>query len=235
METVLQYRLLQDRLKKEILSGVYKIGDLLPSENELCAVANLARSTVRQALSQLEREGYIVKKKGKGSIVTSRRRALGLLNFQGFSASVTGASITTLSVQVPVLSPWPEDFYFPISENEKNAGCISFSRVRCIEKDPVMWETSCLPNLNLPKFTRNFKVQHSFFDFLAREYQIEITGMEQEIRAVSAGIDVTKHLKIKKGAAVLLIHRKYRTNRPYLSVYSTLYCNTEKYAMSHDN
>lgn len=235
MKKILQYGLLQDRLKKEILSGVYKIGDFLPSEFELCAVANLARSTVRQALSQLEKEGYIIKQRGKGSMVTSRRRALGILDFKGFSAAVQGASVSTLSVQAPKLSPWPEDFYFSLSENEKNAGCISFSRVRYIEKDPVMWETSYLPNLNLPKFTRSFKVENSFFDFLAQAYQIEITGMEQEIRAILADPDAAGHLKIKKNAPVLLIQRKYVTSRPFLFVYSTLFCNTGKYAMSHEN
>jgi GntR family transcriptional regulator/GntR family frlABCD operon transcriptional regulator len=229
----LQYRVLHDRLKKEIVKGIYKIGDTLPSENDLCAATNLARSTVRHALSQLEKEGYIVKQRGKGSIVAATRRSLGLLSFQGFSASVNGSSVSTLSVQVPKISPWPNPFFFPLSTEEKHAGCISFSRVRKIEADRVMWETTYLPNLNLPRFARTFNVEHSFFEFLAVHYHVEITGMVQEIRAIHADVRTAKHLKMEKGDALLVINRKYSTSRTSLNIYSALYCNTNKYAMSN--
>lgn len=228
------YRMLYNRLKKEIVSGIYKISDVLPSENELTKVEKIARSTVRQALLQLEKEGYIVKRKGKGSIVAANRRALGVLNYQGFSAAMNGQVVSTLSVQVPKVGQWPDDFPFTLSAVELKAGCVSFSRVRCLEKDPVMLETSYLPNLNLPRFTRLYNPQNSFFDFLAQHYHIEITGMEQEIRAVASSSMAAKQLKLKKGDPLVLIHRKYQTNRSSLFIYSVLHCNTNKYAMSNE-
>jgi GntR family transcriptional regulator/GntR family frlABCD operon transcriptional regulator len=235
MANTLQYRILHDRLKKDIITGIYNIGDTLPSENDLCNTTKLARSTVRQALSQLEKEGYIVKLRGKGSIVAAQRRSLGVLNFQGFSASVNGSVTSSLSVQVPKLSPWPEEFFFSLSATETQAGCISFSRVRAIGQDPVMWETTYIPNLNLPKFTREFKVTNSFFEFLAQRHHVEITGMEQDIRAMNADTKIAKYLKVKRGTAIVLIYRKYSTSRASLNIYSTLYCNTTKYSMSNTN
>lgn len=232
-QTPHQYSLLHERLKREILAGVYQIGDLLPSENELSERENLARSTIRQALSQLEQEGYITKQRGKGSIVASRKRALGVLSFQGFSASVKGEDISALSVQVPKLSKWPSDFYFDLSELEAQAGCISFSRVRLIAQEPVMWETTFVPHLNLPKFTKLFDLNQSFFEFLGKQYQIEITGMEQEIKAIRSEEPAAQHLGVALGAPLLHVRRKYRTNRPVLNIYSELYCNTERYAMSN--
>ncbi|GAB4425149.1 MAG: DNA-binding transcriptional regulator FrlR [Bacteroidia bacterium] len=233
MQRTHQYKLLYDRLKREILADVYPVGSVLPSENELCATANLARSTVRQALAQLEAEGYIVKQRGRGSIVKSKRRALDLLSFRGFSASVDEASFTTLSVQEPVLAPWPEDFFFGLSQLEAGAGCICFSRVRQIEAQPVMWETTWLPNLNLPRFARRYRVALSFFEFLGREYQIEITGMNQEIRAVHADSQSARWLRTREGAALLHITRRYHTSRPHLFIYSLLRCDTTHHAMSN--
>ena len=99
MESQRQYMILYNRLKREILADVYPLASTLPSENELCAANNLARSTVRQALSRLEADGYITKQKGKGSIIVSKKRSLNLLSFQGFSASVGDSVIDTLSVQ----------------------------------------------------------------------------------------------------------------------------------------
>jgi GntR family transcriptional regulator/GntR family frlABCD operon transcriptional regulator len=233
MESSTQYQLLYHRLKKEILADVYPIGSILPSENDLCAAASLSRSTVRQALSQLEAEGYIIKQKGKGSIVKSKSRSLNLLSFHGFSAMVDKTEMSTLSVQEPTFMPWPEDFPFELSELEKGAGCIHFARVRSVARRPVMYELTFVPNLNLPRFVRQFKLNQSFFEFLAKEYQLEITGMEQQIWAVAANSMHIQHLQVESSTPLLKIIRKYHSNRSHLHLYSILYCNTEKYALGN--
>ena len=84
METI-PYKNLQEILKRQILSGVFKEGDLLPSEYDLTSIHKLHRSTVRKALDELVKDGYILKKKGKGSIVNKKSNSLGLLSIQGFS------------------------------------------------------------------------------------------------------------------------------------------------------
>ena len=52
------YRLMED-LKEKILSGEFKAGDKLPSENELAYSYQISRQTVRKALSILENAGLI--------------------------------------------------------------------------------------------------------------------------------------------------------------------------------
>lgn len=72
-----KYETLADMLRSKILTGIYKTGDMLPSENELADSEKLSRQTVRQALAILEREGRISRRRGCGSVVTEngiRRR-----------------------------------------------------------------------------------------------------------------------------------------------------------------
>ncbi len=53
------YYLVECKLKEKIESGVYKPGDVLPVESELCAEYNVSRITIRKAISRLEEEGLI--------------------------------------------------------------------------------------------------------------------------------------------------------------------------------
>ena len=61
MKPIPQYRKLYETLRKHIVGGVYKEGDLLPSENELCQLHGMTRPTVRQSLGALANDGYIRK------------------------------------------------------------------------------------------------------------------------------------------------------------------------------
>ena len=230
------YRKLQQKIKSQILSGVYRDGDLLPSESDLMKAHSSTRGTVRQALQELVREGYILKKKGKGSIVQkSNRRTLGVLSVKGFSQIVTEKklAVATVMIKKPVITVWDDPFFYKLSEIERNAGCIFLKRVRCVDKDPVMLETTYIPNLNLPGFCRNPFVKDSLFETLSVNYQIEITKVEQDLRAVPADKDSSVLLNVKQGAPLLHICLRFSTSREHLSIYSSLLCNTSDFSIGN--
>jgi len=228
-----QYRRLQATLKKQILTGVYKEGDLLPSEHELCALHSVARSTVRQALGELVNEGYIYKKKGKGSIVSAKRNSRGLLSFRGFSEvlSATEHEIRTIVLKPAHLGSWDNAFFYPLSALEREAGCIYLKRLRCVDEDPVMLEYTYIPNLNLPRFCARPLRNGSLFDTLREGYHVEINRVDQDVKAILADASTASYLQVHQGVPLLHIHRKYGTNRAELSIYSSLFCNTETYAI----
>lgn len=58
-----------DEIIKKIRNGIYKIGDSLPSENELSKIYGVSRITAVRALKELEYLGIIKRYWGKGSIV----------------------------------------------------------------------------------------------------------------------------------------------------------------------
>lgn len=57
----------------KIITGEFKPGEMLPSENELCAVFGISRPVVRQALQRLRSDGLIESRRGSGSFVQQRR------------------------------------------------------------------------------------------------------------------------------------------------------------------
>lgn len=61
---------LKDLLRSEVLQGDFK--DRIPSERELMDRFGVSRSTVRQAVSSLVREGFLEKIHGKGTFISHR-------------------------------------------------------------------------------------------------------------------------------------------------------------------
>lgn len=84
---------LRHEVKSKIISRQYKVGELLPTEDELAEQANLSRGSVRKVMSELEEDGLIQRKRGHGTVVTERAP---------FLASSSGAGIN-LGLSFPVL------------------------------------------------------------------------------------------------------------------------------------
>ena len=72
------YRQLYSLLKESIAEQELKSGQMLPSESELCQQYGISRTVVRNALQDLESEGLIRRRKGKGSLVTGPKISEGL-------------------------------------------------------------------------------------------------------------------------------------------------------------
>ncbi|OWY34199.1 FadR/GntR family transcriptional regulator [Herbaspirillum aquaticum] len=60
-------------LQRQILSGTYAPGAMLPSQRELAESMGISRASLREALSMLEALGFIRSVPGKGTLVSQRQ------------------------------------------------------------------------------------------------------------------------------------------------------------------
>jgi GntR family transcriptional regulator len=60
----------EEALRERIRQGRFAPGEKLPPENELAAEYGVSRATVRAAMSNLQREGTVVRRQGAGTFVT---------------------------------------------------------------------------------------------------------------------------------------------------------------------
>ena len=64
------YLQVKNDLKRKIEEGIYPRGSLIPPEPQLEKMFHVSRITIRQAIMELVKEGYVNKKRGKGTSVT---------------------------------------------------------------------------------------------------------------------------------------------------------------------
>lgn len=62
-----------DRLAKDLFSGTFKPGDMLPKETELTEVLSVSRASVRSGLQTLSALGIVHRQVGQGTVVTEYR------------------------------------------------------------------------------------------------------------------------------------------------------------------
>jgi DNA-binding GntR family transcriptional regulator len=224
------YRKVYEALREQIENGFFIPGDLLPSENELSTLYEVARPTVRNALERLVVDGFIQKQQGKGSIVTGKPKGVGILSLTGTTSAI-GEELVTKIIVKPQIRPWKEAFGFQISDMERDAGCIYFERLRFINKRPVFFDITMLPNINLPRFTARNLENQSLFHLLRANYQLEVKGGAQRIFAIKADKRLIDYFEVKPGHPVLQLDRKIETNKVGIHLYSQVFCNTQEYAL----
>lgn len=223
-----KYHTIQDYIRRRIQTGEHPVGSYLPSENDICAQFSTTRTTVRKALDELLKEGFIEKEQGKGSKVVERRKSLGLLTVKGFSGS-TDYKVRTIVTKGPMITEWDPLLVFQLAEEEKKSKCVYFQRVRHINDRPVVLENNWYANDALPMIDSESFIEGSFFKTLSQEHFIEVMGAEQELQSIPASKEVAINLKIQEGTPILHISVRFRTSKPGLNLYGDLYCNTTDY------
>ena len=89
------YYQLETIIRKRILSGEFPPDVPLPSEESLGKEYEVSRITVRHALSALEQEGIISRKRGKGTFVSEKPRSLDSPRLSGFIEDIISMGIKT--------------------------------------------------------------------------------------------------------------------------------------------
>lgn len=102
------YRQLAEAIRQAVLDGRISIGARLPAERELCTTLGISRTTVTAAYSALRDEGWLVSRRGSGSIITV---SSGNFFDQGLVPARTPLDPASDIIDLTIASPTaPEEF-----------------------------------------------------------------------------------------------------------------------------
>lgn len=203
------YYQLKQILVEKLEAGIWKPGDLVPSEQELQNTYGLSRITVRQALSELTYEGRFERHRGQGTFVANKPLV------HNPSKRI---SITELMHQQGIAPEWhirQRDFVIPLPNIQQQLGIRSNSKVYFVDfllyadKEPIGRH---LTYLTKPVAESGNVASLSdadlgaFFRELPNRTGIQIA---RTVQAVPAGSAEAKLLKLRAGQPILSIEVTY--------------------------
>lgn len=86
---VQMYAIIKDRIK----SREWAAGSQIPTEDELCTAFGVSKATVRMAIAELVRDGYLRKQQGKGTFVTRTHQNAGITMKTKLSEDMFGEGV----------------------------------------------------------------------------------------------------------------------------------------------
>jgi GntR family transcriptional regulator len=201
------YFQLKKLLSEEIESGRWAPGDRLPSEPAICHHFGVSRTTVRQALAELEAEGAIRKDKGRGSFVAERPSSGWLLqSSHGFyeGAARDGHTVTSrvLRREVGPLPRWAVD---ALRLPPTSTTGLTLERLRWVDGRLVMYVLTHLPAA-LADAVMDADLAHgSLYQTLEQSLGITVVGGRRVVEAVLACGDLPGLLEVDEGAPLLFV------------------------------
>ena len=108
----LKYKEIAAQLRQQILDGSYPPGSLLPTEQQLCALYDASRQTIRTALQCLADEGLISRRQGSGSF-----------SHEAPASSVSAGSVPGARLSIAIVTTYISDYIFPSILREIEAVC----------------------------------------------------------------------------------------------------------------
>lgn len=193
-------------LKEKVQLGTWLPGNQIPGEQELCGLYRVSRTVVRQALRELELEGVINRRKGKGTFISLPKISEGLVQkLTGFYQDMVERGLKP-STKVLHQNVTPANEQVARFLNIKpGVEVVDILRLRFINAEPIQLVTTYIPYEICPTLATVDLTDRSLYEFLETECGIFIAKGRRYIEAVLANENEAELLGIERGAPLIML------------------------------
>lgn len=199
------YLQLYEIIKKKIESGEWPLGSQIPTEEDLCKLYSVSRATVRTAVIELVRQGYLKRQQGKGTFIFKNNISEGLSMLTNFRELLyeEGLNFTTNVLARTVMMPIDDlDVKLDIP---KYKHIIYIKRLRLINNEPVLLQESYIPYHICPPLLEEDIEHQSLFDLFEKKYGIKITKVKTYIEITHLKTDQSRFIGLSEASAAILL------------------------------
>jgi GntR family transcriptional regulator len=206
------------------------VGDAIPSERQLGTDLGVSRLTVRAALDELVREGYLVRRRGAGTFVAEPKVPKGM-DVSSFSDDMRRRGLVpasrTLDLRaVPAGARLGRMLHVSPAEP-----VLAIKRLRLADGEPMAIELLNVRASLVPGLSGDDLEQSSFYDLLASRYQIEIVGGTQTVEPTVTNDEESTALGVPLHSPALLFERITRAGTGDVIEFTTSTYRGDRYRL----
>ena len=192
-------------IKEKIENREWPVGSQILTEDELCRAYDVSKATVRMAIADLVRNGYLKKLQGKGTFVMHVMPDLGITMKTKLTEDMFGEGVSARKeLLVKGIKAPPED----VKAHLKTDGDIYYILCkRVVNNEPAYLEESFIPLETIPGIEEVEVCQTPFYEMVQQQSEKKIFKVVQMIEIAEMAGDAASILKTVAGAPVLLLHR----------------------------
>ncbi len=214
-------------IKGKIEKNDWSVGTLIPSEDELCKIFNVSKATVRLAVSELVRNGYLRRQQGKGTFVTFSLVHPGMTVKTWLTEEVFGEN---LNVSRDVLAKGVREPSGEISVHLNTESGVYYILCRgTVGDEPVYLEELFIPLSIFPGIETEDVCHASFYELIQEKATKKISKVLQIVEVTELGDTVADALSMREGESALLLRRTLVSPEGNPLVYQKVVGNGRKY------
>jgi len=219
------YTQLRNKLEKLIKEGYYQ--EKIPSERELMESFQVSRSTVREAVSRLVRDGILEKVHGKGTFISLKQIQDWLGNITSTTEIITRMGmkpdaklithgVVKTSKEIKEITGFQEAYYI--------------KRIRYANDIPIAIEVQYYPVKIGKKLAKLDIEKGTLYDFLEEDLQIKFSEAEQIITSAPLSKEDMVLLGVPESINALVTERLLMDEEGDLIEYYIAYFRSDMYS-----
>lgn len=216
---------LKEEIERKIMKG--DLIDQIPSEREFMQAYDISRSTVREAINALVREGVLVKKHGKGTFVSLKP----IQNWLGHLSSTTevirrmGMEPSSKLIEFHKLKPSRH-----VQDITGFTEAYYLKRLRLANDLPLGIEQHYYP-IEIGEPLADYDLNKiTLYDVLEQELGIQFAEANQKITCSTLSSKDAKYLEIDEETSVLKAERIIKDQADLIIEYEEAYYRSDLYA-----
>jgi GntR family transcriptional regulator len=206
------------------------VGDAIPSERQLGIDLSVSRLTVRAALDELVREGYLVRRRGAGTFVAEPKVAKGI-DITSFSDDMRARGLTPGSRTIELRAVPAGARLGRILHVSPSEEVVAVKRLRLADGDPMAIELLHVRSALVPGLTATDLEENSFYELLASRYDIAIVGGTQTVEPTVTNEEESLVLGVPLHSPALLFERVTRTEDAKIVEYTSSTYRGDRYRL----
>ncbi len=199
------YSQIYDILKKKIENDAWPVQSQIPTEESLCTEYGVSKATIRLALSELARQGYLKRIQGKGTFVSRKAVPEGLRLLSSFRDFMleAGINFTTRVLAQTVMMPTDDlDRKLNVTMEQH---LIYIKRLRSVDDEPVLLQETFIPRHICPPMLQEDVANDSMIDVLEKKHGVTITKVKDYFDITYLNAEESGIFGLHEGSASLLL------------------------------